>query len=87
MPSGGELRHLDGARGSTSCSATLLASTVGAIVFGRIADILGRKKIYGSLAPGGPWGLRDSRARGDGAGGIGDPVGPGTDVESSRNAG
>ena len=28
-------------------SATLLASAVGAIVFGRIADILGRKKIYG----------------------------------------
>jgi MFS family permease len=28
-------------------SITLLASAVGAIVFGRIADILGRKKIYG----------------------------------------
>ena len=28
-------------------SATLLASAVGAIVFGRVADILGRKKIYG----------------------------------------
>jgi MFS family permease len=28
-------------------SATLAASAVGAIVFGRIADILGRKKIYG----------------------------------------
>ena len=28
-------------------SATLLASAVGAIVFGRIADILGRKRIYG----------------------------------------
>jgi PHS family inorganic phosphate transporter-like MFS transporter len=28
-------------------SATLLASAVGALVFGRIADILGRKKIYG----------------------------------------
>jgi MFS transporter, PHS family, inorganic phosphate transporter len=28
-------------------SVTLLASAVGAIVFGRIADILGRKKIYG----------------------------------------
>jgi MFS transporter, PHS family, inorganic phosphate transporter len=28
-------------------SATLLASAVGAIVFGRVADMLGRKKIYG----------------------------------------
>ena len=28
-------------------SATLLAAAVGAIVFGRIADILGRKRIYG----------------------------------------
>src|SRR3984893_16085040 len=28
-------------------SATLLASAGGAIVFGRVADILGRKKIYG----------------------------------------
>jgi len=28
-------------------SATLLASAVGAIVFGRVADILGRKRIYG----------------------------------------
>ena len=28
-------------------SITLLASAVGAIIFGRIADILGRKKIYG----------------------------------------
>jgi PHS family inorganic phosphate transporter-like MFS transporter len=28
-------------------SATLLASAVGAIVFGRVADIVGRKKIYG----------------------------------------
>src|SRR5260370_2218641 len=28
-------------------SATLLASAVGAVVFGRVADILGRKKIYG----------------------------------------
>src|ERR1700689_3731538 len=28
-------------------SSTLLASAVGAIVFGRIADILGRKRIYG----------------------------------------
>jgi MFS transporter, PHS family, inorganic phosphate transporter len=28
-------------------SATLLASAAGAIVFGRIADILGRKRIYG----------------------------------------
>jgi PHS family inorganic phosphate transporter-like MFS transporter len=28
-------------------SVTLLASAVGAIVFGRIADIIGRKKIYG----------------------------------------
>src|SRR5580693_9703301 len=28
-------------------SSTLLASAVGAIVFGRIADMLGRKRIYG----------------------------------------
>jgi MFS transporter, PHS family, inorganic phosphate transporter len=28
-------------------SATLLASAVGAIIFGRVADILGRKRIYG----------------------------------------
>src|ERR1700739_1797732 len=28
-------------------SATLLASPVGAIVFGRVADMLGRKRIYG----------------------------------------
>jgi MFS family permease len=28
-------------------SATLLASAVGAIVFGRVADMLGRKRIYG----------------------------------------
>ena len=28
-------------------SATLAASAVGALVFGRIADILGRKRIYG----------------------------------------
>jgi MFS transporter, PHS family, inorganic phosphate transporter len=28
-------------------SATLLASAVGAIVFGRVADLLGRKRIYG----------------------------------------
>ena len=31
----------------TQWSATLLASAVGAIVFGRVADILGRKRIYG----------------------------------------
>ncbi|MGO9505563.1 MAG: MFS transporter [Streptosporangiaceae bacterium] len=28
-------------------SITLLASAAGALVFGRVADILGRKKIYG----------------------------------------
>jgi MFS transporter, PHS family, inorganic phosphate transporter len=28
-------------------SATLLASAVGAVIFGRVADILGRKRIYG----------------------------------------
>ena len=28
-------------------SSTLLASAVGAVVFGRVADILGRKRIYG----------------------------------------
>ncbi|MBO0866436.1 MAG: hypothetical protein J2P16_15345, partial [Mycobacterium sp.] len=28
-------------------SATLLASALGAVIFGRIADMLGRKRIYG----------------------------------------
>ena len=39
--------HLSTNQVSWINSATLLASAVGAIVFGRVADILGRKKIYG----------------------------------------
>jgi MFS transporter, PHS family, inorganic phosphate transporter len=39
--------HLSTTQVSWINSATLLASAVGAIVFGRIADILGRKRIYG----------------------------------------
>jgi PHS family inorganic phosphate transporter-like MFS transporter len=39
--------HLSTNQVSWVNSATLLASAVGAIVFGRIADILGRKRIYG----------------------------------------
>jgi MFS transporter, PHS family, inorganic phosphate transporter len=39
--------HLDTGQISLINSATLAASAVGAIVFGRVADILGRKKIYG----------------------------------------
>jgi MFS transporter, PHS family, inorganic phosphate transporter len=39
--------HLSTGQVSWVNSATLLASAVGAIVFGRIADILGRKRIYG----------------------------------------
>jgi MFS transporter, PHS family, inorganic phosphate transporter len=39
--------HLSTTQVSWVNSATLLASAVGAIVFGRIADILGRKRIYG----------------------------------------
>ena len=39
--------HLSTNQVSWVNSATLLASAVGAIVFGRIADMLGRKRIYG----------------------------------------
>jgi MFS transporter, PHS family, inorganic phosphate transporter len=39
--------HLSTTQVSWLNSATLLASAFGAIVFGRIADILGRKRIYG----------------------------------------
>ncbi len=39
--------HLSTGAVSWLNSATLLASAVGAIVFGRVADIVGRKRIYG----------------------------------------
>jgi MFS family permease len=39
--------HLSTTQGSLLSSATLAASALGAILFGRIADILGRKRIYG----------------------------------------
>lgn len=39
--------HLSTSQVSLLSSATLAASAVGAIIFGRVADILGRKKIYG----------------------------------------
>jgi MFS transporter, PHS family, inorganic phosphate transporter len=39
--------HLSTGQVSWLNSATLLASAVGAILFGRVADILGRKRIYG----------------------------------------
>jgi MFS transporter, PHS family, inorganic phosphate transporter len=39
--------HLSTTQVSWLNSATLLASAVGAIIFGRVADILGRKRIYG----------------------------------------
>ena len=39
--------HLSTGQISLLNSATLAASAVGALVFGRVADILGRKKIYG----------------------------------------
>ena len=39
--------HLSTGQTSWLNSATLLASAVGAIVFGRVADMLGRKRIYG----------------------------------------
>jgi MFS family permease len=39
--------HLSTGQVSWVNSATLLASAVGALVFGRIADIFGRKKVYG----------------------------------------
>jgi PHS family inorganic phosphate transporter-like MFS transporter len=39
--------HLDTSQVSLLASATLAASALGAIIFGRVADLLGRKKIYG----------------------------------------
>jgi MFS family permease len=39
--------HLSTGQISWLNSATLLASAIGAVIFGRIADILGRKRIYG----------------------------------------
>jgi MFS family permease len=39
--------HLSTDQVSLVASTTLAASAVGAVVFGRVADILGRKKIYG----------------------------------------
>ncbi len=39
--------HLSTSQVSWLNSATLLASAVGALIFGRIADMLGRKRIYG----------------------------------------
>ncbi len=39
--------HLSTSQVSLLNSITLLASAVGALIFGRIADILGRKRIYG----------------------------------------
>src|SRR5215467_4180738 len=39
--------HLSTSQISLLNSVTLLASAAGALVFGRIADILGRKRIYG----------------------------------------
>ncbi len=39
--------HLSTSQVSLLNSITLLASAVGALVFGRVADILGRKRIYG----------------------------------------
>ena len=39
--------HLDTSQVSLLNSITLAASAVGALVFGRVADILGRKRIYG----------------------------------------
>ncbi|MCF8566533.1 MFS transporter [Alicyclobacillus tolerans] len=42
--------HLTGTMVGLVGSTTLLANFVGAIVFGRLADILGRKKLYGLVA-------------------------------------
>src|ERR1700756_4406197 len=39
--------HLSTNQVSWLNSATLLASAVGALIFGRVADMLGRKRIYG----------------------------------------
>jgi MFS family permease len=39
--------HLSSTQTSLPSSTTLAASAVGAIVFGRVADMLGRKKMYG----------------------------------------
>jgi PHS family inorganic phosphate transporter-like MFS transporter len=42
--------HLSKLETSFLSSATLLATLVGAVVFGRLADLLGRKRIYGLVA-------------------------------------
>jgi MFS transporter, PHS family, inorganic phosphate transporter len=39
--------HLDSSQTALLASSTLAASAVGALVFGRIADMFGRKRIYG----------------------------------------
>jgi MFS family permease len=57
--------HLSTGEVSWLNSATLLASAVGALVFGRIADILGRKRIYGYevlILAIGPWPPHSPRA-------------------------
>src|SRR5487761_1670398 len=42
--------HLSAVQTSFLGSATLIATLVGALVFGRLADILGRKRVYGLVA-------------------------------------
>ncbi len=42
--------HLSKLQTSFLSSATLIATLVGAVVFGRLADILGRKRVYGLVA-------------------------------------
>jgi MFS transporter, PHS family, inorganic phosphate transporter len=42
--------HLSGTMVGLVGSTTLLANFIGAIIFGRLADILGRKKLYGLVA-------------------------------------
>jgi len=42
--------HLDANQVSTVGSATLLAAFIGALVFGRIADVAGRKRVYAVVA-------------------------------------
>lgn len=47
--------HLSAFQVSVLGSSSLLAAAVGAVTFGRIADVLGRKRIYGvSLRPSRP---------------------------------
>jgi MFS family permease len=42
--------HLSAVQTSFLGSATLLATLVGALVFGRVADLLGRTRVYGLVA-------------------------------------